>query len=356
MASNNSYPPLRFPVLNPHTSLAFLSPSEAAQIEATRFLYVSSLAAFIWDILSSLHQDYRLLTEHTFNLPTAAYFVSRIATLAFVTTGTVFYVASVGSCRALTIVTGWCWAFAAPSTSLLFFFRARAVFEGRRVILAIFGILWLATLGGSLSIPFSISGDHIVDTDRCQNTSIRPLTAAGIIGSICNDTIIFVAISWHVIRRTAVKGKIKSFFCGHDLPFISKELIQGGQQYYFITVIGNILTMALILTPSTSPLIRAMFPVPSKALENAMACRVFRDIKLGRTSPETHSSGTDHRPPTVSGAPAYALRTLRTNETRPSREPIVQIKKTVDRFDDRESDHVGNDKADPLPRTEDEYV
>jgi hypothetical protein len=44
MASNNSYPKFPFPVMNPHTSLAFLSPTEAGQIEATRFLYVSSLA------------------------------------------------------------------------------------------------------------------------------------------------------------------------------------------------------------------------------------------------------------------------------------------------------------------------
>jgi hypothetical protein len=117
--------------------------------------------------------------------------------------------------------------------------------------------------------------------------------------------------------------------------------------------------MALILRPSTSLLVRAMFPVPSKALENAMACRVFRDIKLGRAASDNHSSGTDNRPSTSSGAPAYALRSFRPGENRPVREPVVQVTKTVEQFDDREFDHIvvhDHGKANALPRTEDEYV
>jgi hypothetical protein len=43
--------------------------------------------------------------------------------------------------------------------------------------------------------------------------------------------------------------------------------------------------MAMILAPSLPPVYRAMFTHPNVAINNAMACRVFRDIKFGHISP-----------------------------------------------------------------------
>lgn len=43
--------------------------------------------------------------------------------------------------------------------------------------------------------------------------------------------------------------------------------------------------MVMILTPSVPPVYRAMFTIPSVAIENAMACKVFRDIRFGRIEP-----------------------------------------------------------------------
>jgi hypothetical protein len=44
---------------------------------------------------------------------------------------------------------------------------------------------------------------------------------------------------------------------------------------------GNILTMVMILAPSLPLVYRAMFTDPNIAINNAMACRVFCDIKFG---------------------------------------------------------------------------
>lgn len=43
----------------------------------------------------------------------------------------------------------------------------------------------------------------------------------------------------------------------------------------------NIVAMVLILTPSVPPVLRAMFAIPNAALQNAMASRVYRQLKLG---------------------------------------------------------------------------
>ena len=43
----------------------------------------------------------------------------------------------------------------------------------------------------------------------------------------------------------------------------------------------NILTTVSILAPSFPPVLHAIFTVPNLALSNAMACRVYRQLKLG---------------------------------------------------------------------------
>ena len=62
----------------------------------------------------------------------------------------------------------------------------------------------------------------------------------------------------------------------------------------------NIISMVVILTPSVPPIIRAMFTVPNVALQNTMACRVYRLLKLGiirdDTLPLALSSGSFELP------------------------------------------------------------
>ena len=56
---------------------------------------------------------------------------------------------------------------------------------------------------------------------------------------------------------------------------------------------GNILTMGMILAPaSLPPVFHAMFTVPNMAINNSMACRVYRDIKFGRISSTATTVGT----------------------------------------------------------------
>ena len=60
-----------------------------------------------------------------------------------------------------------------------------------------------------------------------------------------------------------------------------------------VTVGGNILTMGMILAPaSLPPVFHAMFTVPNMAINNSMACRVYRDIKFGRISSTATAVGT----------------------------------------------------------------
>jgi len=282
-----------FPPLNTNTPLVFLTPSAGYELEVSRYVFVATLGAYIWDLLTNLNNDCKLLTKHRVRLPTWIYFLSRLSSLAFIATNTVAQIATVPSCQSVQIAAGLCFMIAIPSTSLLLFLRLRAVFVGDRMVNMFYAILWLTTVGGGIAVPLAIKGGHIGPTNYCINTAVKQYSSVGFITPTVYDTFVVIAISWRLITATAVdgsfRGRLKCFFGGQGLPALSKALLQGGQQYYFFTVGFNILTVAMVLSPSISPVFRAMFAIPNVAVTNAMACLVFRKIRFGLIPP-THVS------------------------------------------------------------------
>ncbi|PBK78587.1 hypothetical protein ARMSODRAFT_925021 [Armillaria solidipes] len=260
------------------TPLAFLSPTLASQFEVSRYLLVATCGMFSWDVLTNMRNDYKIVTKYTIRLLTIVYLVSRIAAFVYIITGTVFTIGAVGDCQGLQVAIGCCFAVAVPATSLLFFFHVRAIFNANTWIVAFFAFLWLTVLGGSWTVPFAIQGGHIGPTDHCINTGVKPFSSTGTIISTVNDTVIFIAISWRLLETTtyddSFKGRIRSFVHGKGLPAFSRSLLQSGQEYYLITVGGNILTMGMILAPDSLP-------------------AMYRDIKFGRINPSTTFRSTE---------------------------------------------------------------
>ncbi|KAF8903917.1 hypothetical protein CPB84DRAFT_1746024 [Gymnopilus junonius] len=274
---------------NPSTPLAWLDPALAGQLEVSRYLYVATCGMFSWDILINMRNDWNMLRRHRIRFPIVDYFVSRIAAFSYIISSTAFQIGPVGNCQTLQVALGCCYAVAVPSTSLLFFFRIRAIFNNNRYIVALFAFLWLATLAGSITVPFAIGGGHIGTTNRCINTFVKPFSLAGIIITTINDTMIFLFVTYKLLADTTYddswRGRLRSFFKGKGLPGLSRALLQSGQEYYLVTVGFNVLSTAMILAPKTiPPLFHVMFTIPNVAINNAMACRVFRDIKFGYIS------------------------------------------------------------------------
>ncbi|KAF8881793.1 hypothetical protein BD779DRAFT_997645 [Infundibulicybe gibba] len=272
-------------ILNPETPLAFLPKQDADRYEVSRHIYLATLGAFIWDILTHLPEEYRLLSKSRLALPTMAYFFSRVASLAYIITSVVFQISTVRSCQALQVAIGWCYCAAVSSSSFLFFFRVRALFERRLIVVVFFFISWLAVLGGTMIVPFSITGGHIGNTQYCINTSVKPVNSAAVAISSFNDALVLAAVSWRIIVSMSLeesfRGRLRTLIGRGSLPTLSKAVLQSGQQYYFITVGSNILTLVMILIPGIPPVYHAMFTVPNVVLMNSMACRVYRQIKFG---------------------------------------------------------------------------
>ena len=127
-------------------------------------------------------------------------------------------------------------------TSLLFFFRTRAVFNTYPWVVAFFAGLWLAVLGGCLAFIVDIFDPTPVDpatnSPMCIKPGMNPFVAAATVIPLINDTFVFLAISWRLSRNSyddhTLKSGIRFFIFGEYLPVFSKVLFKDGQVYYLL--------------------------------------------------------------------------------------------------------------------------
>ena len=129
-------------------------------------------------------------------------------------------------------------------TSLLFFFRTRAVCNRNPWVTAFFAGLLLAILGGCLAYivdafkPVLLENPASNTTTMCQRSDVNPYAAAITIIPLIYDTLIFLAITWRLSRNSyepyTFKSGIKNLIFGDHLPVFSKILLRDGQAYYLL--------------------------------------------------------------------------------------------------------------------------
>ncbi|KAJ7749706.1 hypothetical protein B0H16DRAFT_1691816 [Mycena metata] len=248
--------------------LSLVPPDIAGQIELLRYVWAGTAAVFIWDILNNLKADYQLLFKYRIRPPVITYFTSRIICFVWVVGFTVFLTSPVGGCHTLDLVLDSLYPIAVPSTSLLFFFRVRAIYANSRPITIAFAVLWIIEVAACITIPFGTGGINIGPTRYCTIDELAPYTSSASITPTVFDTAVFVAISYRLVGNRAY------------LPSFSKAIFVDGQKYYMITVISNIAMSAMIYAPGVSPGLRSILALPNVMLTSVMACRVYRHTRL----------------------------------------------------------------------------
>lgn len=244
--------------LNPLTPMAFLPPDVAHQMTIAAYVAVGSVGVFIWDVLSNVGSEYRLLFRHKITVPTGAYILSRASVLVFVVLGVLFETAPLPNCQVIQKTVCILYHIAFSSTSFLFFLRVRAIFNRNRYVVAFFFLLWLGVLGGSLTVATVGHAVHLGPTQYCSSTEFKSYISAAPITFAVNDTFVFLAISWRLLKNdwgTAdCKRGFRSTISGEYLPTFSKALLQDGQVYYFVSVTGNTFVAVInLVTAVPSP-------------------------------------------------------------------------------------------------------
>lgn len=77
--------------------------------------------------------------------------------------------------------------------------------------------------------------------------------------------------------------------------------------YASITCGGNLIALILLLHPNVSSVVKSVVTIPVLVLQNAMACRVFRSLKLQCLKPSSDPFGA-----LVSSTP-HLIQTVRFN-------------------------------------------
>ncbi|KAF7369897.1 hypothetical protein MSAN_00619200 [Mycena sanguinolenta] len=261
-----------------------LPPELERQLQVGSSVIVGATAVFIWDILHSLSEDYHILFKLNFQASAAVYLVSRIASLVYTLGFTLFSTYPLPNCQAALVAFNAFYPLSSASTSLLFFFRVRAIYARRPLITYIFGFLWLCMLAGALTVPMGSSATTVGHT--CIITQLAPYMGANGVGMTVFDTSVFLAISYGLLsngraEQTPAERVRTAFAFGRaNLYAFSESLLRDGQKYYLITVFTNTLTIAMIYAPGVAPIYRGMGSIPNVAVTNIMASRVFRNVKM----------------------------------------------------------------------------
>ncbi|KAK7683724.1 hypothetical protein QCA50_013100 [Cerrena zonata] len=271
----------------PPNSLAaaavWLPMNVAPWYEATKCVCSAILGALFWDIIMSSGEDIKMFKKGPFNTANAVYVLSRVVTLTNATAALIFYTASHISCSKAFQIVAWLGAFAAPINALLFLIRVTGVYHDSRPAIMVFTILWLSTLT-SLAAPWGFHGIKIGPTSFCIPTGFGKFDGVPFILITIFDTVVFIAITIRVLSISMVntwRSRLRAFTSGQGMGKLTGALLQTGQLYYLVTVGVNFASVIILLGGIGEPAFQTMVTMVNIALQNAMACRVFRLLKLG---------------------------------------------------------------------------
>jgi len=272
------------PILNPNTYLNYLQPSIAGQYELSRDIDLVTLGALLWDMLSSLPNDWTLIRTTKPYPVLFAYFSSRACALAVVLMSALEKTGPIQNCGVTALILWIFWVFATGSSPYLFLKRVHAVFLQDRLVCRAFTAFWVAGVGASTAVLPGLLHNYyqIAGTKHCINSKIKSYVSMAFIVPMLFDAFVFFAISYKILKfhRTKKSTNWKAFCCAEALPHLSRAVLQGGQQYYMITTGANVSRTISALLPNISPVSQLSPSVPALALTSAMACRVFRNLKL----------------------------------------------------------------------------
>ncbi|KIK69457.1 hypothetical protein GYMLUDRAFT_35521 [Collybiopsis luxurians FD-317 M1] len=277
--------------VGPTIPFQLLPPSIALQTQIDSYIDVASTAIFIWDILSNVTADWKVFHTAKNKLLLAVYVISRIGALTFVLGRAIFGTYPIGNCNAANIVIDSFYPVGIAGSCLLFFFRARAVYQGHRYVIAFFAFLWVTVLGACIVVPFGTVSINNGPTKYCVSTNVTAYTGAAVIVPTVHDTIVFLAVSFKLTAYSfATARTFRERLLGTHLPAFTKAMFRDGQTYYLITVLGNLLTISLMYAPVNGE-VQTALTIPNVMLTNVMACYVYRHLVLSRNR-NPYSTGT----------------------------------------------------------------
>ncbi|KZP32630.1 hypothetical protein FIBSPDRAFT_944154 [Athelia psychrophila] len=258
------------------------------------YIQTAMFTVSAWDFLICLAEELKVAGILGFCPSIVIYYVSRIGILLLMAAELLMQFASIAHCEVFWHITSATSTISSAATSFLFFLRVRAVYEKSLSVTIAFAIFWLA-------IPVTCSLWNISVQASHMGSAQCILSGFGSFPSMClwvkaaYDTSVFAAITWRIISYAVADRVPRSqrwrLIRGAGMSQICRDLLRGGQQFYFVTIGTTLMGASAVFLPVDSHN-RLWLPLPGKAIEGIMACRVFRKLVL---SSDEYQEGRSHR-------------------------------------------------------------
>lgn len=297
------------PILNPDVYLNYLLPSVASEYELNRNVNLATLGALIWDILSSIPSDCRLIRIGKAPVVSFAYFIARPASMVMVLLAVLLVTGPVSHCGAISVGIVTCQVTSSAAAAYLFLKRVHAVYFANKVFQHIFSFLWLVGVGTSCAVFAGAyhTSLEIADTKHCIRHEGRSALSVAFMDPVLFDTIVYFAITYKILVTHSRGGGWRALCDGSALPHFSRAVLQGGQLYYLITIGINLTRFAFSLSPSASPTLQVILSSPAVSLASVMACKVHRDLIIESVDNSSGGSRSERRTPGVSDTPVLDI-------------------------------------------------
>ncbi|KAI6016522.1 hypothetical protein EDC04DRAFT_527562 [Pisolithus marmoratus] len=269
-------------IINPNVYLNYLSANEAAIYEAGRDINFITLGALIWDILSSLPDERKLIQAGRGSTVLFAYFLARPSALAMVILSILEQTGPVSNCRLIAIISATFQIISTAAASYLFLRRVHAVYFGNKNVQYFFSLLWITGIGTSCLLLYDAihSYREIADTKHCVRQQDWAALHVAFAIPVVFDNLIYFAIMHKILstHQTGQKRGWRTFFSHpKGLPHFSRAVFQGGQQYYLIT---NSINWTRLTSSHPVPSYQVILSAATVALTSVMACRVYRNLLI----------------------------------------------------------------------------
>ncbi|TFK24387.1 hypothetical protein FA15DRAFT_592490, partial [Coprinopsis marcescibilis] len=182
------------------------------------------------------------------------------------------------------------------SYTFLVLLRIRALLHGMYGLPWMFTAVWLAHIVLvflSKAVLRSDQGVNVGPTGFCMPCEGTPYYSAASAVLCFYSTAVFVATSCRLLSISSPEAsldldssnprgllcRIKHPFSGKYLPPFSKNVLRGGQLYYFMTLVSSILCVVMPVVTETLAGGSAL-ELPNTVIMNIMICRIYRNAKL----------------------------------------------------------------------------
>ena len=146
-------------------------------------------------------------------------------------------------CTILLTTASWILAIALSLTTLLFFFRVRAIYLNNKCVTALFFLCWLAVVAGCIVGAQRVGKDEPSGSNSFANPYCisDPIDMVSVVTSMStipmiNDVLSFIAVTWRITQNSLVEvsfvNGFKVVLLGRYLPALSKALLMDGQFYF----------------------------------------------------------------------------------------------------------------------------